>query len=188
MTDDTVQSGENLPQVLIDAARRVIEENRAAGLRIAVAESCTGGLVSAALTEIPGCSEVFLAGFVTYANEAKMNMLGIASDVLETFGAVSVAVAWAMAQGAIQKTSADIGVAITGVAGPGGGSEKKPVGTVVFARASRSGDPDDVVADQRAFGDLGRPAIRLQAALCALELLLPAPPPGMGEALTPAAP
>lgn len=175
----------NLPSQLIDAARRVIEENRAAGLRIAVAESCTGGLVSAALTEIAGCSEVFEAGLVTYANDAKMNMLGVASDVLETFGAVSVATAWAMAQGAIQKTNADIGVAITGIAGPGGGSEKKPVGTVVFARASRSGDPDDVVADKREFGDLGRGAIRLQAALCALELLLPSPPPGVGEALTP---
>jgi nicotinamide-nucleotide amidase len=108
--------------------------------------------------------------------------------VLETFGAVSVATAWAMAQGAIQKTTADIGVAITGIAGPGGGSEKKPVGTVVFARASRSGDPDDVVADKREFGDLGRAGIRLQAALCALELLLPSPPPGVGEALTPTAP
>jgi len=166
-------SESNLPSQLIDAARRVIEENRAAGLRIAVAESCTGGLVSAALTEIAGCSDVFEAGLVTYANEAKMAMLGVASDVLETFGAVSVATAWAMAQGAIQKTNADIGVAITGIAGPGGGSEKKPVGTVVFARASRSGDPDDVVADKREFGDLGRAGIRLQAALCALELLMP---------------
>lgn len=176
----------NLPIELIDAARRVIEENRAAGLRIAVAESCTGGLVSAALTEIAGCSDVFEAGFVTYANEAKMAMLGVASDVLETFGAVSVATAWAMAQGAIHKTQADVGVAITGIAGPGGGSEKKPVGTVVFARASRSGDPDDVVADKREFGDLGRAGIRHQAALCALELLLPSsPPPGTGEALTP---
>ncbi len=104
MTDDRMHDGANLPQVLLDAARRVIDENREAGLRIAVAESCTGGLVSAALTEIPGCSEVFVAGFVTYANDAKMNTLGIASDVVETFGAVSVAVAWAMAQGAIQKT------------------------------------------------------------------------------------
>jgi nicotinamide-nucleotide amidase len=178
----------NLPQQLLDAARRVIEENRDAGLRIAVAESCTGGLVSAALTEIAGCSEVFEAGFITYANEAKMAMLGVASDVLETFGAVSVATAWAMAQGTLQKTSADIGVAITGIAGPGGGSEKKPVGTVVFARASRSGDPDDVVADKREFGDLGRAEIRLQAALCALELLLPSPPPGVGEPLTPPTP
>ncbi len=171
----------NLPPQLIEAARRVVEENRAAGLRIAVAESCTGGLVSAALTEIPGSSEVFEAGFVTYANESKMGMLGVPSDVLETFGAVSVATAWAMAQGAIQQCSADIGVAVTGIAGPGGGSEKKPVGTVVFARASRSGDPDDVVADKREFGDLGRAGIRFQAALCALELLLPTPSPGIFE-------
>jgi nicotinamide-nucleotide amidase len=168
-------SDTNLSPELIEAARRVIEENRAAGLRIAIAESCTGGLVSAALTEIPGSSDVFEAGFITYANEAKMGMLGVPSDVLETFGAVSVATAWAMAQGAIQKSSADIGVAITGIAGPGGGSEKKPVGTVVFARASRSGDPDDVVADRREFGDIGRAGVRFQAALCALELLLPGP-------------
>jgi nicotinamide-nucleotide amidase len=171
----------NLPAELIELARRVIDENRAAGLRIAVAESCTGGLVSAALTELPGSSDVFEAGFVTYANEAKMAMLGVAEDVLDTFGAVSVATAWAMAQGAIHKSRADIGVAITGVAGPGGGSEKKPVGMVVFARASRSGDPDDVVADERQFGDLGRSEIRLQAALCALELLLPAGAPSAPE-------
>ncbi len=178
----------NVPEKLLEAARRVIAENRAAGLRVAVAESCTGGLVSAALTEVAGCSEVFEAGFVTYANEAKMGMLGVASDVLETFGAVSVATAWAMAQGAIQKTSADIGVAITGIAGPGGGSDKKPVGTVVFARASRADDADDVVADKREFGDLGRAEIRLQAALCALELLLPSPSVAASEALTPPAP
>jgi nicotinamide-nucleotide amidase len=185
---DTASCASNVPPILLDAARRVIEENRAAGLRVAVAESCTGGLVSAALTEIPGCSDVVEAGFVTYSNDAKMSQLGVASDVLETFGAVSVATAWAMAQGAIHKSRADIGVAITGIAGPGGGTEKKPVGTVVFARASRSGDPDDVVADKREFGDLGRAAIRLQAALCALELLLPSPPQGVGEALTPATP
>jgi nicotinamide-nucleotide amidase len=175
-------SDDNLPAVLLDAARRVIEENRAAGLRVAVAESCTGGLVSAALTEIAGCSDVFEAGFVTYANEAKMAMLGVPEDVLGTFGAVSVATAWAMAQGVIKKTDADIGVAITGIAGPGGGTEKKPVGTVVFARATRSGDPEDVVADTKLFADEGRSAIRLQAALCALELLLPSPAPEPAEA------
>jgi nicotinamide-nucleotide amidase len=97
--------------------------------------------------------------------------------VLETFGAVSIATAWAMAQGAIERSEADVAVAITGIAGPGGGSEKKPVGTVVFARAERSGDPKDVIADKREFGDLGRSEVRLQAALCALELLLPSPAP-----------
>ncbi len=162
-----------LPAELVDAARRVVEANRALGRRVSLAESCTGGLVAAALTEIPGSSEVLEAGFVTYSNEAKVALVRVSSDVLETFGAVSVATAWSMAQGALEASGADVAVAITGVAGPGGGSEKKPVGTVVFARAERGGDPAKVVADLRHFGDLGRGGIRLQAALCALELLLP---------------
>jgi nicotinamide-nucleotide amidase len=162
-----------LPAALVESARRVIEANRAAGRRIAVAESCTGGLVSAALTEISGSSDVFEAGFVTYANDAKSSLLKVSEDVLDTFGAVSVATAWAMAQGVLAKTSADTAVAITGVAGPGGGSEKKPVGTVVFARARRDADPGEVVADCKEFGDLGRGGVRLQAALCALDLLMP---------------
>lgn len=162
-----------LPQGLVDAARSVVEANRAAGRTIAVAESCTGGLVSAALTEISGSSDVFEGGFITYSNEAKINNLGVSSDVLETFGAVSIAVAWGMARGALERSGADVGVAITGIAGPDGGSEKKPVGTVVFARAEKGGDPDNVIADSRQFGDLGRAGIRLQAALVALELLMP---------------
>jgi nicotinamide-nucleotide amidase len=162
-----------LPPVLVEAARKALDANRAAGRRIAVAESCTGGLVSAALTEIPGSSDVFDAGFVTYANEAKRTLLKVSEDVLDTFGAVSIAVAWRMAQGALEASGADVAVAITGIAGPGGGSEKKPVGTVVFARAERGADPEHVVADTRHFPDEGRGAIRLQAALCALELLLP---------------
>ncbi|MBN2972055.1 CinA family protein [Roseomonas aeriglobus] len=162
-----------LPAELVDAARRVIDANRAAGRRIATAESCTGGLVAAALTEVPGSSDVFDGGLITYSNEAKSALLKVSGDVLETFGAVSVATAWQMAQGALSKTGADVAVAITGVAGPGGGSETKPVGTVVFARAERGGNPDHVVADTRHFGDLGRGGVRLQAALCALELLLP---------------
>ena len=170
-----------LPDELVAAARRVIEQSRAAGLRVAVAESCTGGLVGAALTEIPGSSDVFEAGFVTYSNESKMDLLGVSTDVLETFGAVSIAVAWAMAQGALAKTNADVAVAITGIAGPDGGSDRKPVGTVMFARARRGADPEEVVADRKEFGDLGRGGIRLQAALCALELLMPvveSVPPG----------
>lgn len=162
-----------LPEELVKAAREAVEANRAAGLRVAVAESCTGGLVGAALTEISGSSDVLEAGFVTYSNEMKMTLLGISEDVLETFGAVSIAVAWAMAQGALERTGADTAVAITGVAGPGGGSEKKPVGTVIFARARRGADPREIVADVKQFGDLGRGGVRLQAALCALELLMP---------------
>jgi nicotinamide-nucleotide amidase len=158
---------------LIAAAIRVLDANRAAGRMVAVAESCTGGLVAAALTEIAGSSDVFERGFVTYSNEAKMEAIGVNQDILVTFGAVSVAVAWAMAQGALQHSHADIAVAITGIAGPAGGSEKKPVGTVVFARAVRGDDPERVVADVRHFGDLGRSEIRRQAALVALELLMP---------------
>ncbi|WP_033922849.1 CinA family protein [Sphingomonas sp. 37zxx] len=162
-----------LPQELIDAATKVIEANRAIGRRITLAESCTGGLVAAALTEIPGSSDVFDASFVTYSNEAKKMMLGVSGDVLDTFGAVSVAVAWQMAQAAILRSSADIAVAITGVAGPGGGTDKKPVGRVVFAVAERSDEPREVMADARDFPDTGRGGVRLQAALCALELLMP---------------
>jgi len=162
-----------MPPQLVDAARKVVEANIAAGRRVAVAESCTGGLVTAAITEIPGSSAMFEAGFVTYSNEAKLKLLGVSSDVLETFGAVSIAVAWGMARGALERTNADVAVAITGIAGPEGGSEKKPVGTVVFACATRDGDPDAVAADSRNFGDLGRGGIRFQAALCALELLMP---------------
>jgi nicotinamide-nucleotide amidase len=162
-----------LPVELVALARRVIEANRAAGRTIATAESCTGGLVAAALTEIPGSSEVIECAFVTYSNEAKAALLRVSNDVLETFGAVSIATAWQMAQGALARSNADVAVAITGIAGPGGGSVRKPVGTVVFARAERGADPSHVVADARSFGDLGRGGIRLQAALCALELLLP---------------
>jgi nicotinamide-nucleotide amidase len=162
-----------LPAELVDRAREVIEANREAGLRVAVAESCTGGLVSAALTEIPGSSDVFEAGFVTYANDAKTSLLKVSDEVLETFGAVSVATAWSMAQGTLAKTGADTVVAITGVAGPHGGSEQKPVGTVVFARARRGADPKEIIADRKDFGDLGRGGVRLQAALCALALLMP---------------
>lgn len=162
-----------LPAELIERAEQVIAANRAAGRRIAVAESCTGGLVGAALTEVPGSSDVFEASFVTYSNEAKIDMLNVSLDVLETFGAVSIAVAWAMAQGALAHSRADVTVSITGVAGPDGGSEKKPVGTVVFARAERGAPADKIKAERREYGDLGRGGIRLQAALCALDLLMP---------------
>ncbi|MHB9878847.1 CinA family protein [Pacificimonas sp. ICDLI1SI03] len=167
---------ELFPSDLTDLARKVIEENRAAGKLIALAESCTGGLVSGVLTEIPGSSDVVGRGFVTYSNDAKRELLGVHEDVLETFGAVSVATAWAMALGALERSHADVAVAVTGIAGPGGGSEQKPVGTVVFARARRGEDPEQVVADTKIFADEGRTAVRLQAVRCALELLLPDAP------------
>ena len=169
MSSDTL-----LPDDLVAKAREVIEANRKAGRKIAVAESCTGGLVCAALTEIPGSSEVFEVGFVTYSNEAKTTELKVSEEVVETFGAVSIATAWAMAQGALEASEADIAVAITGIAGPDGGTEQKPVGTVVFARAERRPGPDEVVADQKLLdASEGRSGSRRQAALCARDLLMP---------------
>ena len=162
-----------LPKALVDKAREVVEANQKAGRRIAIAESCTGGLVSAAITEIPGSSDVFEAGYVTYSNAAKIGSLKVGEELVETFGAVSIATAWAMARGALLASEADVAVAITGIAGPGGGSPSKPVGTVVFARAERDADPAKIVADQQVFEDKGRSAVRLQAALCALDLLMP---------------
>lgn len=163
-----------LPSELVDKARQVVAANRAAGRRIAVAESCTGGLVSAAITEIAGASDVFYGGFVTYSNEAKTNRLGVGSDVIETFGAVSIATAWAMARGALDASGADLAVAITGIAGPEGGSPNKPIGTVVFARAEQGKPSEDIHADSKLFSaEGGRSGIRLQAALCALDLLMP---------------
>ena len=163
-----------LPAKIAKLAERVVAENIAAGRTIALAESCTGGLVASAVTEIPGSSAVFGSGYVTYSNDAKIKMLGVNEDILDTFGAVSVAVAWAMAQGALKKSGADIVVAISGVAGPDGGTEKKPVGTVVFAVAAKSKDPEEMTADRKDFGsDKSRADIRAYATLHALELLLP---------------
>ncbi|WP_209347655.1 CinA family protein [Pontixanthobacter sp. CEM42] len=161
-----------LPADIDALAKRVVEENANAGRKIVVAESCTGGLVAAALTEIPGSSAVLERGFVTYSNEAKMEDLDVASDIIETFGAVSIACVWAMADGALRNSKADVAVAISGVAGPGGGTDLKPVGTVVFARAIRGADGEPE-GELKSFGDLGRAEVRRQATLCALELLLP---------------
>ncbi len=162
---------------LVELANAVIAANRMLGKRLVVAESCTGGMVSAALTAIAGSSDVFEAGFITYANSAKISNLNVSTDILETFGSVSIATAWGMAQGALEKSDADVAVAITGIAGPDGGTPQKPVGTVVFARAKRGESPRDVIADIKQFGDIGRGAIRIQAALVALELLMPGAEP-----------
>ena len=155
-------------------ATRVVEENRAAGRTIALAESCTGGMIATALTDVPGSSDVLLAGFVTYADAAKHRMLGVGREIIETFGSVSVACAWAMAAGAVSRGDADIAVAVSGIAGPGGGREGKPVGTVVFSRVLRGQSPDDAYAEMKNFDPAGsRADIRRQATLFALELLLP---------------
>jgi nicotinamide-nucleotide amidase len=160
-----------LPDDIIALARRVVEENRSAGRKVAVAESCTGGLVAAALTEIPGSSAVLDCAFVTYSNEAKRGMLGVAGDVIDAFGAVSIACVYAMAQGALENSDADVAVAISGIAGPDGGTEQKPVGTVVFARAMRNAEERE--AESKLFATADRSEVRRQATLCALELLLP---------------
>ena len=164
------------PKDILALARRVITENATAGRTIALAESCTGGLVAAALTEIPGSSAVVDCSFVTYSTQAKQQMLGVSADVIDTFGAVSAACVWAMAQGALKRSNADVAVAISGIAGPDGGTALKPVGTVVFARALREGGTVD--ADERQF-EIGpaikdvRSNVRYQATWAALELLLP---------------
>ena len=149
-----MREGSELPAELYEKAEQVVTANAAAGRRLVVVESCTGGLVGAAITAVPGCSDVFEGGFITYADEAKSAFVGVSSDVIETFGAVSIATAWAMAQGALKRSRADVAVAVTGVAGPGGGTKQKPIGTVVFARAERGGDPSRVIADRKDCGAL----------------------------------
>lgn len=162
-----------LPREMTDLAARVIAENMAIGRKVAIAESCTGGLVCAALTEIAGSSAVLDRGFVTYSNESKMELLGVSADLLDAVGAVSPAVAWAMAQGAVQQSNADVAIAISGIAGPDGGTELKPIGTVVFAKAHRK--DETVNAEQQHIDGTSRSEIRYQAAMVALNLLLPEP-------------
>ena len=154
-----------------DAAARVLDVCRIHGLKVATAESCTGGLVAGALTEIPGSSDVFDRGFVTYSNAAKERMLGVPASILERHGAVSRETADAMAAGALAMSDADLAVAITGIAGPGGGGAEKPVGLVHFAAAARDGRR---IHREKRYGDIGRSPVRAHAvteALAMLELL-----------------
>lgn len=150
------------------AATAVLDACRTRGLKLATAESCTGGLVAGALTEIAGSSDVVDRGFVTYSNKAKQQMLGVPADTLRTYGAVSQQTAEAMARGALGQGGADIVVAITGIAGPGGGGPDKPVGLVHFAAASRSGKLSH--AEMR-YGDIGRSDVRHNSVLQALAML-----------------
>jgi nicotinamide-nucleotide amidase len=155
------------PDVL-ESAARTIALLRAKHHKLALAESCTGGLVASAITAIAGSSDVFESGFVTYSNSAKMKMIGVESTLLERHGAVSGEVAEAMAAGALEAAGADIAVSVTGIAGPGGGSPGKPVGLVFIACAQR----DATTRVQRhAFGDIGREAVRLASVRAALKLL-----------------
>ncbi|WP_420479800.1 CinA family protein [Brevundimonas sp. FT23028] len=149
-------------------ARRVIAEAAARGVMIATAESCTGGLVAGVLTQVAGSSAVVDRGFVTYSNEAKSDLVAVPSALIAAHGAVSEPVARAMAEGAVARSRAAVSVAVTGIAGPGGGSPEKPVGLVHFAAAG----PTGVVHLERRFGDIGREQVRLESVRTALELLL----------------
>ena len=154
--------------VLRQAAKRVLNLCRARGLHVATAESCTGGLVAAALTEIAGSSDVVDRGFVTYSDDAKRAMLGVPAATLKRFGAVSAQTAKAMAAGALKNSRADLAVSITGIAGPGGGSKQKPVGLVYFAAAGRDGRR---IARKRLYGKIGRRQVRQRSVAEALALL-----------------
>lgn len=156
------------PDGLIDKAGALLERCRQRGLRLATAESCTGGLVAALLTEIAGSSDVVEGGFVTYSNAAKSALLGVPAALLEMHGAVSEPVARAMAEGALARTRADRAVAITGIAGPGGGVPGKPVGLVWFGLAVRHGATR---AERRDFGAIGRHEVRLASVAVALDML-----------------
>jgi len=157
------------PHRLWDLAQRIIDKAGADGVMLASAESCTGGLVAAAITDVPGASAVLDRGFVVYSNEAKTDMLGVAPAIIARHGAVSGPVARAMASGALKNSRADIAVSVTGVAGPSGGSAEKPVGLVWFGLAVRGGP---LRIERRVFADLDRNLVRLRAAETALGLVL----------------
>lgn len=156
------------PDGLLSDASVLLDHLRSRGLKIASAESCTGGLIAALFTEIAGSSDVIERGFVTYSNAAKSEMLGVPESLLAQHGAVSEPVARAMALGALAHSHVDIAVSVTGVAGPGGGSAAKPVGLVHIAAARKGGD---VLHRQCRFGDIGRGSIRRASVEVALQLI-----------------
>ena len=150
-------------------AHRIVSDFTQRQLMVATAESCTGGLIAGALTEIPGSSAVVDRGFVTYTNEAKQQMIGVTAETLDRHGAVSRETALEMVQGALDHSRAALAVAVTGIAGPGGGSDRKPVGLVHLAVKSRSGT---LAHREMGYGDTGRSQIRLATVRTALEMLL----------------
>jgi len=156
------------PTALTDEAARLLEACRQRGLMLASAESCTGGLIAGCLTEIAGSSDVVDRGFVTYSNDAKQQLLGVPEAMLQHHGAVSEPVARAMAEGALARSAAQLAVAVTGVAGPGGGSADKPVGLVHLAVAGAQGGTQH---RKMLYGDVGRSSIRLATVATALEML-----------------
>jgi nicotinamide-nucleotide amidase len=153
---------------LLSLAKTVLDAAREKKLRIATAESCTGGLIAGLLTEIPGSSDVVERGFVVYSNKAKRELLGVPGALITHDGAVSKSVACAMAEGALARADAELAVAVTGVAGPGGGTDEKPVGLVYFAACRKGGA---TLHEEHRFGDIGRAEVRLKTVEAALTLL-----------------
>ncbi|TBF82386.1 CinA family protein [Rhizobium leguminosarum] len=156
------------PDDILSTAETIIRDFTAAGLMISTAESCTGGLIAGALTEISGSSAVVDRGFVTYTNSAKIEMLGVQTETLLRFGAVSEETARQMVQGALFRSRAEIAVAVTGIAGPGGGSAEKPIGLVHLAAKSRDGA---LIHRKMLYGDIGRSEVRLATIRTALEMV-----------------
>ena len=155
---------------LSEMAAHVLDGFRAEGLKIATAESCTGGLIAALLTSIAGSSDVFERGYVTYSNEAKETAIGVDPELIREHGAVSAPVAVAMAMGALAHSNADASVAVTGIAGPGGGSAEKPVGLVFIAVANRQ--EEGAFVEEFRFGATSRDEIRNETSKMAFEMLL----------------
>ena len=153
---------------LLSLAKTVLDAAREKKLRIATAESCTGGLIAGLLTEIPGSSDVVERGFVVYSNKAKRELLGVPGALITHNGAVSKSVACAMAEGALARADAELAVAVTGVAGPSGGTDEKPVGLVHFAACRKGGA---TLHEEHRFGDIGRSEVRLKTVEAALTLL-----------------
>jgi nicotinamide-nucleotide amidase len=152
---------------LVQDAAGLFERAKARAVRLVTAESCTGGLIAASLTAVPGASLVLERGFVTYSNEAKIEMLGVPADLINRCGAVSRDVALAMADGALEHSHGDIAIAVTGIAGPDGGSTEKPVGLVHIAAVRRDGAR---LHEEHRFGNLGRHRIQAESAIAALNL------------------
>ena len=152
---------------LVTAAADVLASCRAAGLKIVTAESCTGGLIAALLTEVPGASDVVDCGFISYSNDAKSDTLGVADELIAKHGAVSAVVAREMAIGALEHSNAEIAIAVTGVVGPGGGTPAKPVGLVYIAVQRIGREP---IIKECQFGDIGRSAVRMAAVREAVQM------------------
>ena len=168
MTSEANLEFTRIDKALILAAWDLLDLCKQKKLTVVTAESCTGGLVAAALTDAPGASSVVQGGFVTYSNEAKTACLKVSTELLDTYGAVSEQVARAMAEGALQSSEADLAVSVTGIAGPEGGTPDKPVGLVHFAAARRGGP---VIHREQRFGDIGRGPVRRNSAMTAIAML-----------------